>query len=165
MECILCDMWNRLPYARKHTTPTTPQETEGAMTIGFWLGTSCQKETAPLCERHALYLESLDKAKENKPVVEKPRVSLRKKDPMVALPVMPLMVAAEPEQPQITSEFKLGPGPLTNDNTITAQPPLPIVPNDLTAPYRNEPQKGIDPVQMALDAAKMPPVEGRKMEG
>jgi hypothetical protein len=46
-------------------------------------------------------------------------------------------------------------GPLTNENFVTPPPPLPNVPPPSTPP-------SIDPVKLALEAAKMPPVEGMK---
>ena len=80
-------------------------------------------------------------------------------------------------QPTLPGEFALGPGPLTNENTVTAQPPLPVA-VDPAAPYRSQAVTGIVPplpsivevteitqakpgtIEGALEAAKMPPEPG-----
>jgi hypothetical protein len=80
-------------------------------------------------------------------------------------PVMPPITVPnindEPPPPPLTVQsigFKLGPGPLTNENSTTAPPPLPMV-ADPSAPYQATPGT----IEGALEAARMPAVEGGKV--
>jgi len=54
-----------MPHAKKYTTPTTIQETEGALIIGYWFA-SRNKNVPPICERHMNVLESLDRSEEQR---------------------------------------------------------------------------------------------------
>src|SRR5271157_852301 len=65
MDCLLCTIWARMPHAKKYTTPTTIQETEGALIIGYWFA-SRNKNVPPICERHMNVLETLDRAEEQR---------------------------------------------------------------------------------------------------
>lgn len=60
-KCPLCERWAATPYHKRHTTPTTAQDTENAMTYGFWIA-SRRPEGAVfrLCERHSTQLFQLD---------------------------------------------------------------------------------------------------------
>lgn len=58
-ECVLCAMWDRIPYSKRHTTPVMPVEVEGVLIVGFWLKLR-EKEPLRLCERHMVSLERLD---------------------------------------------------------------------------------------------------------
>lgn len=71
MECMLCVMWNRMPYARRHTTPTTAQETEGALVVGYWLHSRRDVQQVPrICERHMQVLGFLDQQEERRMAAE-----------------------------------------------------------------------------------------------
>ena len=195
MECLLCTMWARMPYAKRHTTPTTSQETESALIIGYWMSSRC--ETVPrVCERHMSILTLLDQqegqrieverlAREEQERMEQFRLQTdqfqqRKRIITTAMqpkeiiaPVIPPSLPVQ-EPPKPPAEFVLGPGPLTNENTATPPPPLPVV-EDPAAPYRGQPG-GVESaiaalappmtsakpgtVEGALEAAKMPPVQG-----
>ena len=50
MECPLCIIWARMPYAKRWSTPTTAHDTEGALVIGYWIAT--RYENAQLCQKH-----------------------------------------------------------------------------------------------------------------
>lgn len=65
MECLLCTMWARMPYAKRHTTPTTSQETEGALIVGYWLA-SRAKSVPRVCEQHMSILTLLDQQEERR---------------------------------------------------------------------------------------------------
>ena len=59
MECLLCTMWERMPYAKRPTTPTSAQETEGALIVGYWMAS--RYEGVPrICEHHMEILSLLD---------------------------------------------------------------------------------------------------------
>ena len=62
--------------------------------------------------------------------------------------------------PPPEAEFRLGPGPLTNENVVTPHPPLPVI-NDPSQPYRTNAQPGT--AQAALEVASLQPVEGAKV--
>ncbi len=176
MECLLCNIWARMPYAAKYTTPTTVQDTEGALIVGYWIA-SRAKAVPRLCERHMTVLALLDTQEEqleetvaptqpapapiqqlNPPVPTAGVIPRHRKQvprPLVP-PITPLI--APPIKVAPPSEFKLGPGPLTNENSTTEQPPLPMV-SDLSAPYKAKPGTP----EGALEAANMPPEEGAKV--
>ena len=177
MECLLCTMWARMPYAKRHTTPTTAQETEGALIVGYW--TASRHEGVPrICERHMAILEMLDTQEARRALAEQQVAQPPQQVIVVAPPI------AQPPPPVTVSQgFKLGPGPLTNENYITQPPPLPVE-ADPSLPYRTAgvmleptalstpvpevimpPQGSAKPGTMegALEAARMPPVEGGKV--
>lgn len=162
MECLLCNMWNRMPYARKYTTPTTVAETEGALIVGYWLA-SRQEGVARLCERHMNVVGILDQQEESRNEAEKvaqAQVAERQQGnpnviQVIAATIQPV---AQPVAPN-PQGFQLGPGPLTNENYVTQPPPLPIA-ADPSAIYRAPPGT----MEGALEAAKMPPVQGAKVE-
>lgn len=174
--CPICEMWARMPYAKRWSTPTSVNDTESALVVGFWLAL-CSNSDSKLCERHYTLI-----------------VELEDKGTPLLLPSRPSEAAilkninANQSRPQ-EQPFTLGPGPFTNENTITPPPPLPIpqsalqpspglqsamssplglIPNlrptTANAPFAvKTPQNTpIDPVKLALDAARMPPVEGKK---
>lgn len=58
MECPLCIIWARMPYAKRWSTPTNVHDTEGALIIGFWLGTLHNHSS--LCGKHALLISHLN---------------------------------------------------------------------------------------------------------
>ncbi len=61
MECLLCTMWNKMPYGKRYTTPTTVGETEGALVIGYWIASRRDTSVvAGLCERHMVVVNTLD---------------------------------------------------------------------------------------------------------
>jgi hypothetical protein len=183
MECLLCAMWGRMPYAKKHTTPTTAQETEGALVVGYWTARNqvLPNQVPPICQRHMTVLGILDGQEERRVQIE--QASQRATQPpnqhysaevqrlqerqsqlvagglpapapaqQVAGPSFPLTppimamaaagisippeVLAQAHQPAVQPEptFALGPGPLTNGNTVTGQPQLPV-PVNQAEPY------------------------------
>lgn len=59
-DCVLCARWALTPFAKRYTTPTTAQETEAALTLGFHVA-QAHAGTAPrLCARHSAFLFQLD---------------------------------------------------------------------------------------------------------
>lgn len=188
MECLLCHVWNRMPHAKRWSTPTSAQETEGALIIGYWFA-SRNKAVPRICERHMAVLEALDRQEEQRIAAEQnakqnqvnplpPEVqqqiaqfqlrqqqALRPPAPPAAiqppLPVPIIQLDNNPVAipvPQVEQPFSLGMTPLVNENTVTAQPPLPMG-VDLSAPYRAQPGTP----EGALEAARMPAVEGGKV--
>ncbi|VVB55260.1 Uncharacterised protein [uncultured archaeon] len=197
MECLLCSMWARMPYAKRYTTPTTAEQTQGAMIVGYWVAR--RATSAPrICEGHMAVLAMLDRQEEgriageerrrrqaeeaaqailaNQPPVEvQSQINQLQERQQVVLhgppvpppqPTMqpiatPPMIIPEPVAPPVPApQFKLGPGPLTNENTITAHPPLPV-PENPVAPYTGIAAPGT--VAGALEAATMPAVDGGKV--
>lgn len=57
-NCVLCAMWDRIPYSKRHTTPVMPNEVEGVLVVGYWL--KSRESNVRLCERHHTSLERLD---------------------------------------------------------------------------------------------------------
>lgn len=173
MECLLCKIWGRMPYAKRHTTPTTAQETEGALIVGYWVARRYES-VPPICERHMNVLQILDYQEEKRVEMERQRQAETEKTVQAAQlierqqaalrygqqveeiqPISPPIVPQlfeTPPPPITATPFKLGPGPLPNENMVTNYPPLPVT-DDLSAPYRN----------VAIEAANMPPVEGAKI--
>lgn len=164
MECLLCDLWARMPYALRPTTPTTAQETEGALIVGYWVAS--RTTTVPrICERHMHILQVIDRQEERRIEIEKVAQEESKRleayhqqtahlherqqsifqtvkeeiIPSFVPSVTPITIPV----PQATKEFQLGPGPLANENIITNQPPLPVQTN-LAEPYGSStPSTGI----------------------
>lgn len=189
MECLLCTMWARMPYAQKYTTPTSAQETEGAMVVGYWIASRAET-VVRLCERHMHVLEMLDgqdnqrieaerKAQEIVQQQERFRqqtsslqqrrqiilesVKSESAPPVIVpMPVVPVIIPFVPTQNSelITQDFKLGPGPLANENIVTAPPPLPIE-ADPAQVYRSVAKPGTP--EAALEMAKLIPIEGAKV--
>lgn len=59
MTCLICDRWSKTPYFKRHTTPTTAQDTETALVLGFWLARRTA-EVPKFCERHGALFFQLD---------------------------------------------------------------------------------------------------------
>ena len=181
MECLLCDLWARMPYALRPTTPTTAQETEGALIVGYWVAS--RATTVPrICERHMHILQVIDRQEERRIEMEKVAQEEAKRleayhqqtahlherqqsifqtvkeeiIPSFVPSVTPIAIPV----PQATKEFQLGPGPLANENIITNQPPLPVQTN-LVEPYSTKAKVGT--MEAALEVATMPPTEGGKV--
>ena len=181
MECLLCDLWARMPYALRPTTPTTAQETEGALIVGYWVAS--RTTTVPrICERHMHILQVIDRQEERRIEIEKVAQEESKRlkayhqqtahlherqqsifqtvkeeiIPSFVPSVTPITIPV----PQATKEFQLGPGPLANENIITNQPPLPVQTN-LAEPYSTKAKAGT--MEAALEVATMPPTEGGKV--
>jgi len=181
MECLLCDLWARMPYALRPTTPTTAQETEGALIVGYWVA-SRATTVARICERHMHILQVIDRQEERRIEIEKVAQEESKRlkayhqqtahlherqqsifqtvkeeiIPSFVPSVTPITIPV----PQATKEFQLGPGPLANENIITNQPPLPVQTN-LAEPYSTKAKAGT--MEAALEVATMPPTEGGKV--
>jgi hypothetical protein len=156
-----------MPYAKRHTTPTTAQETEGALIVGYWV--AHQPEMSGICQRHGNILAMLDQQEEQRAKQQTVETQTPSSYPYTNL------LYTTPVTPSSNQGFQLGPGPLTNENTITAPPPLPV-PSDPSAPYRQAgtvensiiniaPPFTAKPgtVEGAIEAAAMPPVEGAKV--
>jgi len=181
MECLLCDLWARMPYALRPTTPTTAQETEGALIVGYWVARHVT--TVPrICERHMHILQVIDRQEERRIEIEKVAQEEAKRleayhqqtahlherqqsifqtvkeeiIPSFVPSVTPITIPV----PQATKEFQLGPGPLANENIITNQPPLPVQ-SDIAEPYRTKAKAGT--MEAALEVATMPATEGGKI--
>jgi hypothetical protein len=157
MACLLCNIWEKLPFFMKPTTQTTPEETEGCLALGYWLGkqpveSRSNKKTPTstsmtLCERHTALCHKYSRILDGK----------------TEQPVQPKPIA-----------FVFGIEPLHNENSNTSQPQLPSsidisgyknppVPPK-TTPFIYEgstPKPAIDFVKMALEAAKAPPELGK----
>ena len=181
MECLLCDLWARMPYALRPTTPTTAQETEGALIVGYWVA-SRATTVARICERHMHILQVIDRQEERRIEIEKVAQEEAKRleayhqqtahlherqqsifqtvkeeiIPSFVPSVTPITIPV----PQATKEFQLGPGPLANENIITNQPPLPVQ-SDIAEPYRTKAKAGT--MEAALEVATMPATEGGKI--
>lgn len=144
MECLLCVMWGKMPYAKRYTTPTTVGETEGSLVVGYWVATRQASNgiAVRLCERHMSVVNALDAQEEQRKVVEaaKPppspvdtqfqqrlaEVNARKEQLIAAGAISPQ--PAPPPQVQPPSPFVLGPGPLQNTNTLSAPTGEPVQP-------------------------------------
>lgn len=166
MECALCTLWARMPYAKKYTTPTTAQETEQALIIGFWSARRHEDTVPRLCEGHMHYLEQLDIQEQQRVADEaaKAKQAAEQKKPPQPAFIMNYQKALQ-EQKQTEGGFTLGPGPLPNENTITATPPLPVGDNTI-APYQQEtsiikPMPPVGSPEAAIEAAKLPPTPGQ----
>jgi len=142
MECILCTMWGRMPYAKKHTTPTTAAETEGAMVVGYWVATRQVKpDTVPrLCERHVTVVQMLDGQEERRATAEQARMQatqpptpyynqqvqeLQQRQALIAggLPaahIPPSAIPAAPQAPVLAPQAMGAPFPLTPPNMAMA---------------------------------------------
>ncbi|HEX6826579.1 MAG TPA: hypothetical protein VF077_09725 [Nitrospiraceae bacterium] len=71
MECLLCAMWNKMPYGKRYTTPTTVGETEGALVIGYWIAARRDPDVVVgLCERHMAVVNNLDAQEERRKALE-----------------------------------------------------------------------------------------------
>lgn len=183
MECLLCSVWARMPYARRPTTPTSSQETEGALLVGYWIAS--RAESVPrICEYHMNILGMLDRQEERRIEVEKIaqeeakqreanlsqtfhlhqrqqtilRAARAEISPEIVPSFVPQALIPMPAQQPISEDFKLGPGPLVNENIVTAPPPMPVEVNP-AQPYLAKPGT----MEAALEMAKLPPVEGAKV--
>ncbi len=74
MECCICELWARMPYQRRYTTPTTAQETEGALVVGYWLHRSLEGKVPRVCEKHMAILALLDQQEEARIATEQQAV-------------------------------------------------------------------------------------------
>jgi len=156
MACLLCEMWARMPYAKKYTTPTTAQETEGALVVGYWLASrrAANNIVARICERHMAVVVILDQQEEKRMAAEAAIANQITQDPHYqaqvanlqerqtsivnaprppANPVnQPGLAAALLAMPPVSVEsgpppFSMGPGPLTNENSnVSVPPPGPV---------------------------------------
>lgn len=60
-ECTLCARWERTPFHKRPTTPTTAGDTETAMVLGFWMASRVPEGQAPrFCARHGALFFQLD---------------------------------------------------------------------------------------------------------
>jgi hypothetical protein len=53
-----------MPYQKRYSTPTTAQETEGALVIGFWLHRNLENTVPRVCEKHMAIISLLDQQEE-----------------------------------------------------------------------------------------------------
>jgi hypothetical protein len=165
VECVLCEVWGLLPYAKRYTTPTTAHETEMALVFGYWTRRRQENKAARMCPRHLQILEMLDSKEapsvQMQPVPTLPAGVTPRHFPMLTVDSLPPVLyggtriqTPAPVAPP-TKDFHLGPGPLLNGNTITAQPELPQPPDPIQ-PYRAPPGTP----EGALEAARMPAEQG-----
>jgi hypothetical protein len=161
MECVLCEMWARMPYIKKPTTPTTVQETEEALIIGYWLGHI--DTDISVCERHESILKFISKQEttQQSPVEPSTHSSVQQHLNPLYIPFRPPTPPTPPIEP-----FIIGPGALVNGNSLTNQPPLPVE-ADPSAIYREAAARATSAkpgtVEGALEAAKAAPTEGGKV--
>lgn len=60
-DCLICRIWEQMPYAKRHTTPISVQEGEGCLIVGFWLRARHPADQAiRYCERHAATMRLMD---------------------------------------------------------------------------------------------------------
>lgn len=145
MECLLCTMWGKMPYAKRYTTPTTVGETEGSLVVGYWVATRQANNgvVVRLCERHMSVVNALDAQEEVRKVAEaakpvdhtlNPHFQQRlaevnaRKEQLIAAAAAP---QPAPPAPPAATPFVLGPGPLPSTNQLVAQP-APVVQQPLT---------------------------------
>lgn len=65
--CVICRMWERMPHAKRYTTPVQVAEAEGAMIAGYWVRARAPEGVAVrLCERHGGALFALDAQEEQR---------------------------------------------------------------------------------------------------
>lgn len=58
--CPICRMWGLMPYAKRHTTPTSVAETEGALIVGYWMAIRNLVKGGEICDRHLRSIHVLD---------------------------------------------------------------------------------------------------------
>lgn len=221
MECLLCKMWALMPYAKRYTTPTTAEQTQGALIVGYWAA-SRATSVPRICEPHMAVINMLDLQEEQRianerlaqerlahaaqanqlpPELQAQVNGLQERQrailnggPQAAIPVpvvqpivpVPVLTPPVAVAPPVEKPFTLGPGPLTNENTISPVPPMPaaddpvavytgvqpaaaphIVPPPPTAPPIVPPivpTSNVGTAEGALEAARMPAVDGGKVE-
>lgn len=184
MECLLCSIWNQMTYSKRPTTPVSAPEAEGVLIVGYWI-TSRQTTVPRICERHMSILAKLDyqeaqrveaeKIAQEKTVIpelyQRQVADFQRRRELVypapqslqqAVGQEPVVSFAMPTPPMTapvmtTEQFKLGPGPLTNENNITPHPGL--TPGNPPQPLHAQPGT----IEGALEAARMPPIEGGKV--
>lgn len=145
MECLLCVMWDKMPYAKRYTTPTTVGETEGSLVVGYWVATrqAANGVVVRLCERHMSVVNALDAQEERQKAVEAAKPVNHTLDPHFQQrlaevnarkeQLIATVNAPQPApQPQASTPFVLGPGPLGNPNTLNQPSAPPVQP--LTQP-------------------------------
>lgn len=123
-ECVLCDRWNQTPFARRHTTPTTAQDTEAALVLGFWLAQQHPDVAPRLCERHSTYLFRLDtieasKVKPGAPQPTQQQLDFQARAEQVAAQLSRPIAQAAPQSPLPGVQALVTPA------TIPAPPPEP----------------------------------------
>ncbi len=61
MTCVLCRVWDRLPYQLRYSTPVEVREVEAVLITGYLLKSQLPPDVAaPLCEKHVQMLGLLD---------------------------------------------------------------------------------------------------------
>jgi len=181
MECLLCSIWNQMSYSKRPTTPVSAPEAEGVLIVGYWI-TSRQTTVPRICERHMSILARLDLQENQRAEAERvTRETAKLSEPyqrqIADFQRRRELVYVAPQQPQqdepivsfgmpaptmpvpiaTDGQFKLGPGPLTNENNITPHPGL--IPAAPPQPLHAQPGT----IEGALEAARMPPIEGGKV--
>lgn len=122
--CPLCKVWEMMPYHKRWSTPTTPQECEGAMVAGWWAaflaihGNEPEWTNWQLCDRHQAVTVVFDKQHE-----ERKRVAAE------------MQVRVTPDHAKAVAEF------LERAKNLAAPPPppkptmpAPVVPTFAAAP-------------------------------
>jgi hypothetical protein len=136
MECLLCTMWTRMPYAKKYTTPTTVGETEGCLVVGYWIATRQAAEgvVVRLCERHMTVVNALDAQDEARKLGEAkqspapPKLEAQFQQRLEEVNQRKEQLIASAPQAPPPVPFALGPGPLASPNTLIEQPIAPVQP-------------------------------------
>jgi hypothetical protein len=60
-KCVLCRVWDRLPYQARYSTPVEVREVEAVLITGYLLKSQLPSDVAaPLCEKHVQMLGLLD---------------------------------------------------------------------------------------------------------
>lgn len=121
LMCILCSMWDSLPFKARHTTPVHVTEAEAILITGYWVSSRADKSVVPqLCERHVDYLNKLDEQM-NIAVKLPPTARLSKQvapQPVNRFPKRQAVMAPQAPKVQVTGQM---PG-------LTAQPTSPVIP-------------------------------------
>jgi hypothetical protein len=145
MTCPLCTVWEMMPYHKRWSTPTTPQECEGAMAAGFWAA-SIPELVEPLCERHQNIMVIFNKQHaERKRIQEEMRIRVspehsqqvqeflqRAKD--LATPPPPVKPAMPPAIVPVFSAAPPAPMPQPAAPAQPMQPPPPVAAMTATPP-------------------------------
>ena len=159
MECLLCSMWNKMPYGKRYSTPVSVGEAEGALVIGYWTATRMTDGTVVrLCERHMSVVTTLDEQEEARNVAEAQRAEAVKRaqaqtvvahtqDPHLQQRLAEvnqrremLVASAPPVQPTAplpspsAVQFSLGSQPLGAPEMVIPAPVTPTIATGLIVP-------------------------------
>jgi hypothetical protein len=146
-NCVLCDRWQQTPYAKRHTTPTTAQDTEGALVLGFHLARSLEGTAPRICPRHSALLFQLDAIVEaNARALEAPAVPTQQQ--------IDFQARADAVVAQLTRPQAPAPAPPLPDASVLLTPATIPAPPPVEVPVMN-------PVHSSQLVAPIPPAESK----